>query len=961
MDRLRHYAQPGQVFASIQRSISGWDFLLHPRIGSGLMNASPQALVSPDYRPGFAAGTFPAGEQNLGLPVTLLTTLTGQLEGMDGLIDDLTHYRVLGSERAQVAQELSHFLPRNVVLFAIATGLHDAARAQAVPSWRPQWENAKRLYGSAAAKLVDQLYLLESGRNPLGIEEEDLPLYRLGDQHGTTRRFSAVSDSLLGREDLLDPAIAPTLIDRARSAELLARDSVSALLERELVANLQASETDRRLEQVNRYYGDQITSFCATYDALTVLSVADEVDVDTCFIAPNCKFSVDEYNARMSTADLGYQVCLASKLRERFGDAVTTGQAELDRQLSLIAPSFAASTAFFDISMAQNMLDGFSAGYEGVSPPNINLPEGVDQETVRQVEALCESARVLTEGARPTVNPSSCAVTDDCAIGNVCDTRAGVCQPENTDVDPNCFVGSLGEAALAIHSAATDVDIARAELEELSERYDNAMRGCIILQQGNDAVEGVMRAHNNTMAELAQAKFAADTAAQVAEKAANLFSAESIFEAVGTAIFGAIQQAAEATAGTLQLRMDNVERQHELTLASLENVTEERLCYNEAEAELVGARSAALRVKRQSEELSATILQFNNLKVYANAAIHDGLISLETERERAVSPANVDHWLDQNVDLYDQRLRRARRAMYLAVLAVEYEFQFSSNERSQVLSAQTPTQLEDSLNRLRDFVRRGAPPGGGNPTQLLAVVSLRKNLMQVSDRSKHSDGAHTLGEVERFRRLLLSPRYAVYNEQGVYAGQEIPFSLQPLGSLGLADTGAVPLLSGLSCAERLWSVNATVLGEGLMQGTDTTLATLQIRKRNTFSSQWCGREAGGAQQVASTRPSQNLFVDPFSASTWGQDDLVSVLTNTREDAAFSWATVQARLNVDRRALEQVSYLDGQSTALAGRGVFGDYTLFIPATTQSIASSVGLLLQKVDDVLLRFDYVAAERQ
>ena len=963
LDRLRHYAQPGQVLASVQRSISAWDLMLHPRVGSALTNLSQEALVHPDYRPLAVAGTYPAGEQNVGLPVTMLTTLTRQLEGLRGVIEDLTYYRVLGSERTRVAGELSRFLPRNVVLFALSTGLHDAARAQSAVPWRPQWENAKRLYGSAMAKLVDQIELLESGVNPLGIEESDLPLYRLGDQEGTVRRFSAVSDSLLGREDLLDPAIAPTLIDRARDSEQLARGSVSALLERELISNLQESETDRRLEDVRRHYGDQITSYCATYDALTVLDVADEVDVETCFIAPHCSFTQEVYEARLSLADLGYQVCLSAKLRQQFGDAVTTGNAELDRQLTAIGGDFAAETGFFDIQMPEAMVRGFKKGYDGVKPPSIKLPDGVDAEAVRKVEALCASAREVTAQARPRINPASCAHVDECALGSVCQLNSGRCEPERIGVQPDCFVGSLGEAALAVHAASTDVDVARSELEEHSERYDNAMRGCVILEQGHAAIEGAMIAHNRTMAELAQAKFAADTAAQVAEKMANAFSLDKLWKLPGYLAVSAVQQALESTSGTLQLRMDNVERQHELTLARLEGVTEERLCYNQAEAELVGARSAALRVQRQSEELSLRLLEFNNLKIYAAAAIHDGLVSLDTERARAVSPPNVDHWLDANVDLHELRMRRARRALYLATQAVEYEFQFTSSERASVLAAQTPAELEGSLNRLRDFARRGAPPGGGNPAQLLAVLSLRKNLMQVSDRSGHVDGAHTLDDVERFRRTLLSPRYAVYDAVGRYTGQEIPFTIQPLGRLGLADTGAVPLFSGLSCAERLWSVNASIIGRGLMKGSDTSLATLQLRKRNTFSSHHCGPLGTHVEQVSSTRPSQNLFVDPMSASTWGDDDLVSNLTeaDSGQETAFSLATVQARLNVDRRTLESVAFRDGQSTALAGRGVYGDYTLFIPASTQSISGSVGLLIEQIDDVLIRLDYVAAERR
>ncbi len=960
LDRIRHYAGQTEVLGAIHRSIAGWDFVLHPRVASALTAMTGQGLVSPDYRPDFAAGTYPDGEMKQALPVSMLQTLTRQVEALDGLVDDFNSFRYLGQQRQAVTAELSNFLPRNLVLFALANGLHDAALSVQTLPWEPRWEIARQQYGSAVGKLVERIALMESGRNPLGIDDQDLPLYRLGDQQGTTRRFSALSDSLLGREDLLDPAIAPTLLDRVVDAEARARSSVSALLDRELQANLQEAATAERLDNLKRLYGDQITSYCASYDSLTVLDLyADEIDPDTCFVAEHCRFDEGDYLARLSTGDLGYQICLAAKMRERFGDAVSTGQTALDRQLQALGPEFTAETDFFSLDTFSAIASGFTAGYNGVSPPSINIPSGVDQSAVNAIERLCDSARVVTQGSRPTENPTSCAKTDDCALGQVCNLASTTCVPEAGDPDPTCFIGSLGEAAVAIQGAATDVEIARSELEELTANYDNAMRGCLIMQQGNQAVEAAMSEHFKTMKDLRDAKFAADTAAKVAEKAAGLFELDKPWKAIGAAIFGAVQQAAESTAGTIELRMEAAEDQHELTVKKLEGETEVRLCVNEAESHLVSARSAALRVKRATQELSAQFVAFQNLKISAAAAVSDGLISLEAERQRAVSPPNVDHWLDENIDLFEQRLRRAKRALYLAVLAVEYEFQFTSNERAVVLAARTATELEGPLGRLRDFVRRGAPPGGGNPTQLLSVLSLRRNLMQVAGREAAPAGMHRSGEVERFRRVLLSPGHAVYDAAGRYLGQEIPFTLQPLGRLGLADSGGVPLFSGLSCAERLWSVNVSVLGQNLMSGTDTTFTTLQLRKRNTFMSQWCG-SADEGDQVATTRPSKNLFLDPSSASTWAQDDVVVGLTQAQEVTAFSPATVQARMNVSRPEFERVSYTDGQSTSLAGRGVFGDYALFIPATSQSFGGGAGLRLDRVDDILIRLEYVASER-
>lgn len=963
-DKLRQYSDWQLVFTSVKRSVNAWDLMLHPRFGAALMSTPGDALAVPDYRQAFGSTlTFPLGEQGVGLPVTMLFTLSQQLNAMQGLIDDLLYVRAPGDQVQPVADSLASFLPRSVVIFAAAQGLRDAARSVGTPTWELQWQAARSAWGTSTARLLNQLNFLELGKNPLGIEEGDLPLYRLGDQQGTGRRFSAVSDSLLGREDLPDPAIAPTLLEQARQSEQLARTSITSILQRDLVTQQEAGASSRRIEDMKRFYGDQVSSLCGDYNSFTVLDMMPSPNPDTCYLAPGCTDSPVDYADRLNIADLGYQICMAQNLRQRFGTAVSTGQATLDAQLdALPRVPYDASKPFFSSSFGDALLNGFRQGYEGVRVPEIRLPAGVDTAAVAAVESLCGSMRAATFGARPTVTPTSCQNTDECPVGLICRSGTRTCVPDDDIPDPACYRGSLGDAALAVTGAATEVDIARAELEEFTERYDGAMRGCFILKQGNAAVEAAIVQLNSTMTSMANAKFAADQTAKIAQKARDLFSLEKPWQWVGSLIFGAVQQAAESTADTLALKMDEAERQHELTVEKLENETELRQCINEAEIELVGARSASLRVRRQAQALSQTIVQFNNLKAAMQGALDDGRSSIEAEAYRRVAVAQVDFWLDSNLDLHAQRMRRARRALYLAILATEYEFQFTSLERAKALSAKTTAELEDSLRRVRDQVRRGAPAGGGNPTQLITVLSLKKNLLQLANRETSTAGAQQLDETERLQRLLTSPQYAVYSPEGRYLGQELAFSIQPLAAFGLGDTGAVPLLSGLNCAERLWAVNASVLGEGLMAGTDSSIITLQLRKRNTFGSQLCSSSGSSDEsrlQSASTRPSQNLFVDPYSANTWTDDSVLASLTDTRETSTYSFATVQARTNVSQRELERLEYLDGQSTALAGRGVFGDYTLFIPATTQSVQGSAGLKLDRVSDVLIRLDYVAAE--
>ena len=75
--------------------------------------------------------------------------------------------------------------------------------------------------------------------------------------------------------------------------------------------------------------------------------------------------------------------------------------------------------------------------------------------------------------------------------------------------------------------------------------------------------------------------------------------------------------------------------------------------------------------------------------------------------------------------------------------------------------------------------------------------------------------------------------------------------------------------------------------------------------------------------------------------------------------------MQAFLNVSRQELENTQYANGETSELAARGLYGDYALFIPAElisqeTESGAHTTGLVLDRVDDVLLRLDYVSVAR-
>jgi hypothetical protein len=76
--------------------------------------------------------------------------------------------------------------------------------------------------------------------------------------------------------------------------------------------------------------------------------------------------------------------------------------------------------------------------------------------------------------------------------------------------------------------------------------------------------------------------------------------------------------------------------------------------------------------------------------------------------------------------------------------------------------------------------------------------------------------------------------------------------------------------------------------------------------------------------------------------------------------AFTEARISACFNVTQAEPEDEAYFNGDSQELAARDLFGDDALFFPAETLSVSGSTGLRLDRIDDILLRLDYVSVAR-
>ncbi len=306
------------------------------------------------------------------------------------------------------------------------------------------------------------------------------------------------------------------------------------------------------------------------------------------------------------------------------------------------------------------------------------------------------------------------------------------------------------------------------------------------------------------------------------------------------------------------------------------------------------------------------------------------------------------------VETYRRKMRLAQRMLYLSVRAVEYELQVPRGTlRRSVLQARTPADMDQIVTQLEAIIGSGNI-GGQTPGNRHVEFSLRNTLLQLADRSDLPDGLNTMTDIERFRAILTSPRFAHYDADGVYKGQLIPFSVVPMGTLGIGDPGSVALLTGHECAERTWSIALSLQGTGLTDYNNTHLQ-LGVLHKNDFYSQWClpPSDEQGEMQIASVRPSRNLFLDPV----WGGD----FGTANPSDSDYVISLVDSYFNVSWEDFSSPEYTAGSDTALACRGLYGEYAIFIPAQILNIEYSDGLSLLNVDDIWIRFDYVSAAKQ
>jgi hypothetical protein len=931
-------------------SMGGWDLLLHPAIASRLLSLPPAVLASPDYRLDVHGVVGRAGDEpRTSLPAAIMAALAQQLRLAEVVLEEAW----LDGDAGPLP-ELQGLVSRVVAVRALAYAL--AARASADPAsdgWREAMEQHSRATHQALRRAVSLARGIEEGRNPLGIEEEDLPLYFFDESTGPGGRFAAVSDFLAGTGPA-SPAWAPVLVASAEDAEGSARAAWVEEYERASREAFEARDHASWVESIRDRYNQTLRDYCGPIAS----SLVDDPAFDSSVCAlntadPVCNVETDAWYALFTEADFLGRLCMAERAEERCRMTTLPDETCADTWYPDVVREFA--TACYRPSGASTRVSLASCGgapclrCESASVPDLPL----EPSTLQYRGELDDDYVVAREACR-SAHP---------------DMHDAVPLPRNPIEIPGCARGSIGETYLAVATADHDLHAARAEVDEHLEAYGIAMRSCLILEESNERLERArdrfVRSQSRLITTRATLDGIASTLGAAGDCLATLSGALGVddFLTGGTVAAGVscgltvAAGALESAAIAVDSSIETAALEHEALVAELEASAEADICFNDARMELVGMRSANLRVEQAIVALRHASAKVQEQLEDAQRVWADGHAYLDQIEGFPVAPPTGELWSNELVDEWSDRFRLARRATYLAVRAVEYEFQASLALRHDALAARTTDDLYDVLREVWTTSATRSI-GGSRPTDLHTVISLRDDVLRLGDESTRvTPGERALSPTERLRVMLADDRWAERDATGRLLGLRIPFSLSPLGALGLP-TGGVPIYSTTDCAERLWSVNASILGEELWYGSDTTFTRIDLLKQNTFSSQWCGdAPADQLLQTASVRPERNLFREPgvgegVSGAFAGTD-------------GYARARIQAFFSVGRAELEDPSYASGETSELAARGLYGEYALFIPAEllsreASSGARTDGLALDHVDDILLRIDYVSVAR-
>jgi hypothetical protein len=941
----------------------GWNYLLDNDQSDFLFTTDVAALREPDYRPAAA----PDGEADVGVPVHILETAALHLDLAARLLDDarlasydecrLTGHSELAVRAVEIAGQAVRYTTAAETLATIVFDRSTATscsldshcgtggtcsterqciRAGAIVrahtvAWQSRWDAARTQYAAARQRVAATAHDLLACRSPLATNERIVPLF-FGDPSGTSSQFFAASDYLLA-------GWAKPAVERATAAFEAARGAWTQKRASEVQEQLTTQEADRRREGIAIEYGNQIKDMCGLTDVSAAAIIEGtgrlaSFEPGSCFVdtnAPECQqFTMPEVAEQSPPLPPPDQIVTNdtrlldlcpddSWVRDGLGVApenMTVGQVrhvycqvdQLAYRLTNVDDNTAAIAASFQsLFIVRNPANGRCH----VGAPVV----GATGSVMYALYALMGGLNLLS----PALLDAA-----DVTCTDFFETTVNELRPDLTS-HAECFRGQMGEAFLKLAAAKKDVELAVMDLKDIEDDYDAATRRCIFLKEWTVGRETLLGDHAQYLGKMRQLRAAAQTIGTAISVGAGFW---------GVALNGGVADASPLAVGALlggfEDEVADAEAAHQLAMAKMQSDQELYTCMSEARAIRLRIDNKAAIVERAviDSDHNAVVLGNHRRRVYR--LLTEGRAALEREEGRTVPPIAFHYWLDERIDNFHEDFSWAKALTYMAIGAVEFEYQQSMAIRDEVMTATHPDQLDDAI-RVLEQTQISRTINGRRPEENTIVRSVVREVLDLDDLRPEARGERRWTALQRFQNRLWSPEYAVYADDGQYLGQGIPFSFEPEDELEH------------TCAERVWRVTATVQGDTLSETQPSV--PVMLMKSNTFASQWCdGKGDGSPLQVASVQPVSQLF----HPEDRGGDEA--------QAQPFISARMRPYFNVPRSSFYSDSYGEGASTELAGRGLYGDYVLLFPAAG---LLDKGFPLHKVEDVLLRFDYLSVD--
>jgi hypothetical protein len=171
--------------------------------------------------------------------------------------------------------------------------------------WAVRWGRARDEYLSVRARLVATM---TASTNPLGIDENDLPLF-FGDPAGTNSKFFASSDYLMNTWALSAVTSAQGALEQARSAWQSAR--ISKVQDEQT-----AAQRAQHVDDIKRSFGNTIAQACGFDPSVSTTEILDRDDIkDGSFRYDGCYIDLERADPR------GAFICQATEQATQDGDA----------------------------------------------------------------------------------------------------------------------------------------------------------------------------------------------------------------------------------------------------------------------------------------------------------------------------------------------------------------------------------------------------------------------------------------------------------------------------------------------------------------------------------------------------------------------------------------------------------------------------------------------------------------